>query len=81
MENSDGSVSSGNEGSHIAESSKMKAHRSHGKPEPLLDHALLYTLQHEAPDTVNHDMTTVGDEVPESLSDQVLKLSQTGHTR
>ena len=107
MENSDGSVSSGNEGSHIAESSKMKAQCSHGKPEPLLDHALLYTLQHEAPDTVNRgmttvgeegpdtvnhdmttvgeegpdtvnrDMTTVGDEAPESLSDQVLKLSQT----
>ena len=55
----------------------MKAHRSHGKPEPLLDHALLYTLQHEAPDTVNHDMTTVGHEAPDSLSDQVLKLSQT----
>ena len=77
MENSDGSVSSGNEGSHIAESSEMKAHRSHGKPEPLLDHALLYTLQHEAPDTVNRGMMTVGEEGPESLSDQVLKLSQT----
>ena len=80
MENSDDSVSSENEGSHIAESSKMKAHRSHGNPKPLLDHALLYTLQHEVPDTGNRDMRTVGHEAPDNLSDQVLKLSQTDST-
>ena len=68
LENSDGSVGSENEGSPVVESVKMKAHRSHSKAEPLLDHALQHTLQHEAPDTVNHDTMAVGNGAPDSLS-------------
>ena len=79
MENSDGSVGSENEGSPVVESVKMKAHRSHSKAEPLLDHALQHSLQYEAPDTVNHGAldSLSGHGTVDSSSDQILKWSQT----
>ena len=79
MENSDGSVGSENEGSPVVESVKMKAHRSHSKAEPLLDHALQHSLQYEAPDTVNHGAldSLSGHGTIDSSSDQILKWSQT----
>ena len=79
LENSDGSVGSENEGSPVVESVKMKAHRSHSKAEPLLDHALQHTLQHEAPDTVNHDTMPVGNGAPDSLSGHGAPDSLSGH--
>ena len=79
LENSDGSVGSENEGSPVVESVKMKAHRSHSKAEPLLDHALQHTLQHEAPDTVNHDTMPVGNGPPDSLSGHGAPDSLSGH--